>query len=182
MLLLSEKETFIHEWAYWRTHVADMLPASYQRSDNNLGYLQVPYTLLPLDGRHQDARYRLEIEFSIDTSAPEFTIGQRSSTFVLRLQSDVLSDGFAFLTGYGPDGERLLEFEYDHEVAREQLGDVSRYESITATLEYQEALLDSQADQYDSLEDARGRFEEYVSHQNETLGWDKDPSAKFTAD
>jgi hypothetical protein len=97
----------------------------------------------------------------------------------LPLRVDVLSDGFVHFLGEDMDGNRVLELRYDHDVAAEHLGDVTEYETIVVQFEYQEALLEEQADQYDSLADARTRFVDYVNHKNENLGWEYDPQATF---
>lgn len=93
-----------------------------------------------------------------------------------------MSDEFIHFIGRDSDGDKLLELRYNHDVAKEHLGETDNYETIVIQFEYQEALLESQADQYDSLADARNRFVDYIEHKNEGLGWDLDPEATMDQD
>jgi hypothetical protein len=171
-------EAFIHNWKLWSDPVARFKPDK-QTPEFDWRYCETVYTLVPLEGRHQDATYRIKVTLNPSPTGTESYVGRHESTVELPLKSEMWPDNYVHFRGEDEDGNKLLEFRCDQKVAEGYLGDISDYETIVVQFEYQEALLEAQADQYGSLEEARNKFVDYIEHRNEGLGWDLDPQATF---
>lgn len=182
MSKFPEMEAFIVDWKEWAGPVARFKPKNKEARVFDWRFCETVYTLVPLDGRHQDATYRLRFTFNSSPTETESRIGQRESTIELPLEAQIVEHGYAHFKGRDADGKQLLKLRCDQDGAEEYLGDVTDYDTITVHFEYQEALLERQAHLYDSLADARNRFVEYINRQNEGLGWDLDPHASFDSD
>jgi hypothetical protein len=184
MAKFPEMEAFIHNWTSWAGPVAIFDPQNKEARVFDWRFCEAVYTLVPLDGRHQDATYRLRFTFNSSPTETEARIGQRESTIELPLQTEIVRGGFTHFKGRDSDGNRLLELRCDQDGAEEYLGEVTDYDTITVQLEYQEALLERQAHLYDSLNEARDKFVDYIDryNNNENLDWDNDPQAIFDPD
>jgi len=170
-----ETGAFIHDWEYWGTHVASFMPPDYfdSNSEPEWSYCDILYTVPPLDGRHQDAMHTLQFEFNPSPTDADSDIGKRVATLELPLQTNIHPDGFVHFLALDGEGDRVLELRYDHEVAKNRLGEVSDFASVSVRLEYQNALLETQADQYESLAEARTNFVEYVTRKTTDWGGTK---------
>lgn len=180
MPTLGPHEAFIHDWEPKSpNYAARCMPPDIDRlSDYEWNKCSINYTLLPLDGRHQDAKYRFTFELNRTPAGTETTIGERVTRVEFPLESFVRM-GLVHLSGLGPDGEELVQLRYDQETATARFGEVDAYATLTVSLEYKEALLEAQAHQYDSLAAARAKFVDYIERRNERGGSEIDPYATF---
>ena len=184
MTKLEDFEAFNHgfEEVWSEGYVADLMPPEHHQStESNWGKCMLLYTLLPLDGRHQDAKYSIGLEFHTTSTGQQVVVDHKVASMTTEFETFSRA-GFVIFFAKNSDGEEILKLWCDNDIIADKIGDVGEFKSITVTLKYQDSLLEAQADQYDSLADARNRFVEYIHDRNEGLGWDLDPEAIFDPD
>jgi len=169
-------DAFNLEWNEWSNgYIARFRPPA-DDSDSTWQYCELLYTLLPTDGRHQDAMYTITVRLHDEPTGTQCDVGESVTTAEFELGVSTRHSDFTELTGYHTSGQRVIEHSHGNTEVAEVFGDLTSYDYMTVRLDYQHEFLAERADAYDSIDDARDRFVEFVDRKNENIGWEKEPT------
>ncbi|MBX0302229.1 hypothetical protein [Haloarcula salinisoli] len=120
--------------------------------------------------------YTITVRLHEEPTGIQRNVGASVTTAEFDVDIATRHSDFTELTGYHTTGQRVIEHSHGNAAVAGVFGDLTSYDYMTVRLEYQDDLLDARTDAYDSIDDARDQFVEFVDRKNENIGWDKCPT------
>lgn len=166
METILKAEAFNLEWEFSHGFVGRLRPLDYSSPDGDWEYCEVAYRLLPLNGRHVNARCDLRLSVSKESSNVENEVSESSASAEFELDTWWQEDReFHFVIGV-LSGNEIFEHSHRRADLEATLDDFEEYDYVQLRLDYDEAASREQLTDR-SPEDAREDFVEFMDREGE---------------